>query len=201
MFSYLKGVIAKLDSSSIVLDVNGMGFLLNVPTGVLSRFRIYQEVLMPVVVLLKENSIDIYGFESEEQKLLFNKLLQINGIGPKVAISILSTMSVADFLSAVEKNDYRTIAQSPGVGKKLAQRIILEFRSKMGEDTELSSLLSPQKEVSQEGDEVYLAMVAMGCSSTEAKQASNFARRELGDDAPIEELIRKALLFIKGGRF
>ncbi|MCX8063861.1 MAG: Holliday junction branch migration protein RuvA [Candidatus Hydrogenedentes bacterium] len=201
MFSYLKGVVTKLDNSSMVLDVNGVGFLVSVPTGVMTKFRMYQEILIPVVVLLRESSIDIYGFESEEQKILFNKLLQVNGIGPKVAMSILSAMSISDFLSAVEKNDYKAIAKSPGVGKKLGQRIVLEFKNKMGEDAELSVLLSPHKEVAQDEDEVYLAMVAMGCNSTEARQASNFAKKALGEGAPVEDLIKKALVYIKGGRF
>ncbi len=201
MFSYLKGVVTKIDVSTLVLDVNGLGFLLNVPAGVISNFKVYQEVLLPVVVLLRDNSIDIYGFESEEQRILFNNLLQINGIGPKVALSLLSSMSVVDFLSAVDKNDYRLIAQAPGIGKKLAQRIVLEFRNKMGQDTEISALLSPAKEAIQEGDEVYQAMLAMGCSSAEAKQASVYAKKELGDNASVEDLIRKALEFIRRGKF
>lgn len=201
MFSYLKGIVAKIDASTLVLDVNGIGFLLNVPSGVVSKLKAYQEVLLPVVILLRENGIDIYGFENEEQKILFNNLLQINGIGPKVALSLISTMSVADFLSAVNNNDYKLIAQSPGIGKKLAQRIVLEFRNKMGKDTELSALLSPSKDSYSEGDDVYQAMLTMGCSSSEAKQASNYAKKELGEDAPVEDLIRKALEFIKRGKF
>ncbi|MGC8847129.1 MAG: helix-hairpin-helix domain-containing protein, partial [Candidatus Hydrogenedens sp.] len=100
---------------------------------------------------------------------------------------------------AVMGNDYNLIATAPGIGKKTAQRLILEFRNKMGEDTELSALLSPTEDKVIDRDEVYQAMLSMGCSVNEAKSAVTFARQQLGENASVEDLIRTSLQYLKGG--
>ncbi len=199
MFDYLHGIITKICPNAIVLDVHGIGFLLNVPLSLLSKVHIDEERLIPVYVVWREDSVDIYGFENEEQKLLFQRLVSISGIGPKMALAVLSTLSVNDFRQAVMGNDYNLIATAPGIGKKTAQRLILEFRNKMGEDTELSALLTPPEEKIVDTDEVYQAMLSMGCSNSEARSAVSYARKQLGDHASIEDLIRSALQYLKGG--
>ncbi|HOL21029.1 MAG TPA: Holliday junction branch migration protein RuvA [Candidatus Hydrogenedens sp.] len=199
MFDYLRGVITKVRTNTLVLDIQGVGYLLNAPISLLNKVHVNEEAMFPVYTVWREDSVDIYAFESEEQKLLFQRLIAISGIGPKMAIAILSTLSVNDFRKAVMGNDYHLIATAPGIGKKTAQRLILEFRNKMGEDIELSALLTPREEVLQDTDEAYQAMVSMGCSASEAKSAVSFARKQLGENASIEDLIRIALRYLKGG--
>lgn len=199
MFDYLRGVITKIRSSSLVLDIHGVGYLLNVPISLLNKVHMNEEADFPVHVVWREDSVDIYAFENDEQKLLFQRLISISGIGPKMAMAVLSTLSVNDFRQAVMGNDYNLIATAPGIGKKTAQRLILEFRNKMGEDTELSALLSPPEDKVIDTDEVYQAMLSMGCSANEAKSAVSFARKQLGENASVEDLIRTSLQYLKGG--
>lgn len=199
MFDYLRGIVTKVRSQTLTLDVHGIGFLLNVPLSVINKVHENDEMLFPVYVVWREDAVDIYAFENEEQKLLFQTLISISGIGPKMAMAILSTLTVNEFRKAVMGNDYNLIATTPGIGKKTAQRLILEFRNKMGEDTELSALLSPPENKIADTDEVYQAMISMGCSPTEARNAVNFARKQLGEDARIEDLIRTSLQYLKGG--
>ncbi len=198
MFDYLRGVITKIRSNVLVLDIHGIGYLLNVPINLLNKVRLNEEAIFPVHVVWREDSVDIYGFENDEQKLLFQRLISISGIGPKMAMAVLSTLSVNDFRQAIMGNDYNLIATAPGIGKKTAQRLILEFRNKMGEDTELSALLSPPEEKVADTDEVYQAMLSMGCSATEARNAVSFARKKVGENASVEDLIRTSLQYLKG---
>ncbi len=199
MFDYLRGVITKIRSNVLVLDIHGVGYLLNMPMNLLNKVRLNEEAIFPVHTVWREDSVDIYAFESDEQKLLFQRLISISGIGPKMAMAVLSTLSVNEFRQAIMGNDYNLIATAPGIGKKTAQRLILEFRNKMGEDTELSALLSPPEEKVADTDEVYQAMLSMGCSHTEAKNAVSFARKKLGENASVEDLIRISLQYLKGG--
>lgn len=193
MFAYLRGVITVIKAPMVVVDVHGIGFLAQVPEPFLSKVRVGQEVMMPVYTVWREDSVDLYGFADEEQKSLFLQLISVNGVGPKLALSILSTLRIEDFTRAVMDNDYKKIATTPGVGKKLAQRIILEIKSRLGEDTELAKLISPSESTSSETDEAYQALISMGCTPAEARSAVNFARQQLGVNSPIEEVIRYAL--------
>jgi len=199
MFDYLHGVITRIYPTTLVLDVNGIGFLLSAPLNLLGKIHLEDEVLLPVYTVWREDSVDIYAFENDEQKLLFQRLISISGIGPKTAIAVLSTLSVSEFRRAIMENDFNLISTAQGIGKKTAQRLILEFRNKMGEDTELSALLNPPEEKISDADEVYQAMISMGCSAAEAKGAVSYARKKLGEQASIEDLIRTALKFLKGG--
>jgi len=199
MFDYLRGVITKIRTNALVLDTNGVGYLINVPINLLNKVHLNEEAIFPVQVVWREDSVDIYGFENDEQKMLFQRLVSVSGIGPKIAMAVLSTLSVNEFRQAVMGNDYNLIATAPGIGKKTAQRLILEFRNKMGEDTELSALLSPTEDKVIDNDEVYQAMLSMGCSVNEAKSAVAFARKQLGENASVEDLIRTSLQYLKGG--
>lgn len=199
MFDYLRGVITKIRANTLVLDIHGVGYLLNVPSSLINKVHLNDEVLFPVHTVWREDSVDIYAFDNEDQKLLFQRLISISGIGPKIAMAVLSTLTVNEFRQAVIGNDYNLIATAPGIGKKTAQRLILEFCNKMGEDTELSVLLSPPEDKVIDTDEVYQAMLSMGCSANEAKNAVTFARKQLGDNASVEDLIRTSLQYLKGG--
>lgn len=195
MFAFLRGIVAYTGVNRIVLDVNGVGFDVQVPDSVQRKLSRNQEATLLTYCHIREDSFQIFGFLSEEEKALFTECLDINGVGPKAALGILSALSVSAFAKAIQEHDVTAVTRAPGVGKKLAQRIILEMKNRMGQDPELNALLGTpdKKEDVLEGDDVYEALISLGCSAAEAKKASTYARDTLGKDAKDEELVFTAL--------
>lgn len=195
MFAFLRGIVAYTGINRIVLDVNGIGYEVQVPDSVQRKLSRNQEATLLTYCHIREDSFQIFGFLSEEEKALFVECLDINGVGPKAALGILSTLSVSAFGQAIQEHDVTAVTRAPGIGKKLAQRIILEMKTRMGQHPELNALLGAPDEKSDvvEGDDVYEALMSLGCSAAEAKKASTHARETLGEDATDEELVRTAL--------
>lgn len=194
MFAFLRGTVALMGVNRIALDVNGIGFDILVPDSVLRKLVRQQEATLLTYCHIREDSFQIFGFLYEEERALFNMLLEINGVGPKAALGLLSVLSVDALARAIQEHDITAVSRAPGVGKKLAQRIILEMKTKMGEAPELSALLgAPGADQAPSGDDVFEALVTLGCSTAEAKKAAAHAREVLGESAPDEELVRIAL--------
>ncbi len=195
MFAFLRGTVAYTGINRIGLDVNGVGFDVQVPDSVQRKLTRNQETTLLTYCHIREDSFQIFGFLLEEEKALFMECLEINGVGPKAALGILSVLSVTAFAKAIQEHDVTAVTRAPGIGKKLAQRIILEMKTRMGQDPELNALLGAPDEKSDivEGDDVYEALISLGCSAAEAKKAATHARETLGEDATDEELVRTAL--------
>jgi Holliday junction DNA helicase RuvA len=196
MFAFLRGVVAIKGMDHIALDVNGAGYHILVPEGVQRRLSVDQEARLLTYCYIREDAFQIFGFLTEEERRLFVTLLGINGVGPKAAMALLSALPPARFGQAVLENDVKTITKTPGIGVKTAQRIVLEMRAKMGQDTELSILLGETEAkdaAALEGDDVYEALISMGCTPQEAKRAATQARKACGDGAKDEEVLKAAL--------
>jgi Holliday junction DNA helicase RuvA len=195
MFAFLRGTVAYTGINRIVLDVNGVGFDVQVPDSVQRKLSRNQDATLLTYCHIREDSFQIFGFLSVEEKTLFTECLNINGVGPKAALGILSALSVSAFAQAIQEHDVTAVTRAPGVGKKLAQRIILEMKNRMGQDPELNALLGApdKKEDVVEGDDVYEALISLGCSAAEAKKAATHARETLGEKATDEELVFTAL--------
>jgi Holliday junction DNA helicase RuvA len=194
MFAFLRGTVAIKAIDHIALDVSGVGYLVLVPDSVHRKLVPNQEVTLLTYCHIREQEFTIFGFLKEEEKALFIMLLSINGVGPKVALAVLSGISVTDFGQAILEADIKAFTKIPGVGKKMAQRLVLEMKSKLGQNPELSAILGePDLETSVQGDDVYEALTSLGCTAPEAKKAAALARKQLGNDAPDEELVRVAL--------
>lgn len=194
MFAFLKGAVAAIGVNRVALDVNGMGFDVQIPDTVQRKLAQHQEITLLTYCHIREDSIQIFGFLTEEEKALFAMCLDINGVGPKAALGIMSVLSVSAFARAVQEHDVAAVSRAPGVGKKLAQRIILEIKTRMGQHPELNALLgAPEKQEDYAGDDVYEALISLGCTPAEAKKACAHAREELGEGASDEDLVRAAL--------
>jgi len=194
MFAFLRGVVARKNADSIELDVNGVGYEVHVPARVQHKLLIDSPATLLTYCHIREDAFTIFGFLREDDKALFKTLLTINGIGPRVALAVLSFLTVADLQQAVIENDVKALTKVPGVGKKMAQRLVLELHAKMGEDAELGAILGEgPAETDAEADDVTAALLALGCTHAEAKKAVEKARKTAGPDAPDEELVRAAL--------
>lgn len=194
MFAFLRGTVAAVGVNRIALDVNGIGFEVHVPDTVQRKLTRDQEALLLTYCHIREDSFQIFGFLTEEEKALFTTCLDINGVGPKAALGIMSALSVSAFARAVQEHDVAAVSRAPGVGKKLAQRIILEVKTRMGQHPELNALLGdPEKREDPDSDDVYEALISLGCTSAEARKACSHARQTSGEGASDEELVRAAL--------
>ena len=201
MFAFLRGTVFRKPIGVIELDVSGAGYEVFVPDSVHRRVAVDQDIILLTHCHIREDCFQIFGFLTDEERSLFRMLLAISGIGPKVALSVLSGLGVADFARAVRENDVTAFTRISGVGKKTGQRIILEMKAKMGQDAELDAILGKSDDVASapENDDVAEALCALGCAPQEAKRMAAHARKQLGEGARDEDLVREALRLLRKG--
>ncbi len=197
MYSYIKGTIAYIEEGSIVLDNHDIGYHLFVPQSVIDQVSIGDEVKLFTYFAVREDAMQLYGFLSRDDLELYKMLLGVNGIGPKGAIGILSVMDGDELRFAVLSDDVKTISKAPGIGKKTAQKLIIELKDKLDlEDAfEKKSTHTEEKAGGQKNSaqsEAILALAALGYSNAEAMKAvKKIASDHEGGDT--EELIKAAL--------
>ena len=194
MFAFLRGVVARKGLNYVELDVNGVGYEVWTPDTILRRLVRDQETTLLTYCYIREDAFSIYGFLREEERALFKTLLGSSGIGPKAAMALQSAMGVAEFGRAVMESDVSAFTRVSGIGKKTGQRIILEMKAKLGQDAELSALLGESEAAgSPDTDDAVAALCSLGCTAAEAKKVVAKARKELGDDAKDEDVVKAAL--------
>ena len=132
MFYYLKGTVAEIGQSSLVLDVNGIGFFINTSLKTLSSVKTSAPARLYISESIGESNFDLYGFADLQEKRFFELLISVSGVGPKAAISLLSSFNTDTLVMAIVNDDAKALTAAPGIGKKIAQRIILELRDKLG---------------------------------------------------------------------
>lgn len=144
MFYYLKGELAHRDINSCVIDCAGVGYKLTVSllTSEANAHKLGKEIKLFTYLAVREDGIELFGFGSNEEKECFNKLISVSGVGPKAAMSILSTMTPEKLAIAICAEDKKAIAKAPGIGAKSAARIILELKDKMAKDMLESDIAS-----------------------------------------------------------
>ncbi len=173
MIAFIKGTIEYMTGSEVIINNNGMGYSLQVSTGTIDRLKLKQEALLFTHLYIKEEALSLYGFLSREEVSVFKLLISVSGIGPKTALSVMSLMSPSDLMLAIVSNDVAALSKAQGIGKKTAERMILELRDKtkivepsLGAEAGLqSSGASSEKQDSIE------ALIALGYSRSEALRA------------------------------
>lgn len=193
MIAFLRGTVAEALPQSIVLDVGGVGYEVHVPLSTYDRINpiVGQQAMLKTHLHIRENMQVLYGFATDEERDIFRLLIdRVSGIGPATAIAILSGMNVTSFKSAVVSGDVPSIARAKGVGKKTAERIVLELKDKIG----LASTWEAQQEgtTTQAAADAELALIALGFKQTESRKAIKALLKE-NPQAGTDELIRGAL--------
>lgn len=190
MIAYLRGTVEERSDGSVVLDVYGVGYRVFVSARTLAELPPPPEpVQLFTYELLREEGHVLYGFRAREERDVFALVLSVNGVGPRTALNILSAMNAEEILGAIRGGNVEAFARVSGVGKKIAQRILLELQGKVGavERFVLSSAASgPVAEAIQ-------ALVALGASEEQAGRAVAESQRVFGKDASVEDLVRAAL--------
>ena len=192
MIDHIRGLLTEKNPTHIVVDAGGVGFSVRIP---LSSYRAFGEVGEEIKVLCylhaREDSLQLFGFATEQERELFQLLISVSGIGPRLAQGILSGMSVADFKSALLNHDLIALTSAPGVGKKTAERLILELKEKVGEvkiDRETAQVIGD----SSVGEEAVMALVSLGYNRSKAQQLVQRVFHET-DVKSVEDIIRQAL--------
>ena len=140
MFYHIAGTVAELDSYLAVIDCSGVGYALNVSANTLSRLRPGERAKLYVSEIVKEDAFDLYGFYTKAEKRSFELLIGVSGVGPKAALSILSSSTPENLAMAILAGDEKALTVAPGIGKKIAQRVVYELRDKMAKETGSLSL-------------------------------------------------------------
>ncbi len=194
MFAYLKGLVDYKDPTLVVLDVNGVGYQINIPLSTYEVLPLKSKLVKLLIYYhVREDTQSLFGFATKEEKDLFLMLINISGIGPKMALTILSGATPAQFKNRIISGDLKALTLISGIGMKTAKRIIVELREKfVGMDEELPEEITGGA-VSKIGDEALRALLALGYRRGESLDAVKKAYKELGGEASIEKFIKVAL--------
>jgi len=192
MISYVRGVLDYKEPSLVIVDINGIGYEVFVPLSTYQKLpAVGGQVKLHTYHYVREDAMQLYGFLSSEEKEVFELVLSISGVGTKVALSILSFISVNEFRRAIAQGDMKTLTKIPGIGKKSAERMVLELKDKIG-DIQIDERMLRLLEAESTNDAVS-ALLTLGAGQSAAEYAVYRAERLLGEEAKIEDLIAQAL--------
>ena len=187
MIATLRGEITQIEDNAVILEVGGVGMRVFVPAPLREKLNVGEVVLLQTHLVVREDSLTLYGFETGSDRQLFLLLLGVDGVGPKMALSVLSTLNVDTVQRAVFSEEPDLLSRVPGVGKKTAQKIALYLKDKMKPVSGLEKIAS----MSDTDSEVLAALTALGYSVIEAQTALQSIPRDAPDD--VEERLRMAL--------
>ena len=191
MISSLQGNIDAVSTDSMIVNVNGVGFKVSVPTSVLSEMgMIGREVKLYTHLHVREDDLSLYGFGSIDELRLFETLISVSGLGPKTALGMLSAMSADHVAMAIASGSVEILTTIPGIGKKTADRLILELKDKVGG----VMISSPAGRAAQENADVVTALVSLGYSVTETTRA--VGSLPTGQKLSLEDKVKLALQYL-----
>ncbi|MGY0375076.1 Holliday junction branch migration protein RuvA [Clostridium sp. JNZ J1-5] len=197
MFDYIKGTYIGLNKEYIVVENNNIGYKIYTSGSTMAKMpNINEEVKIYIEQIVREDFLGLYGFLTEEEREMFNLLMTINGVGRRAALSLLSIASVSKLKLAILSGDYKTLTKAPGVGKKIAQRIVLELKdkiSKIGEsDIDLENIIDTTQDISRNHDEALEALIALGFTEKESESAL----KTVDTNGSLEEIIKSSLKYL-----
>ena len=198
MYSYIKGELAEINTDHIVIDVNGIGYMIFIPSQALDYLPAIGEIIkVHTYLYMREDAMILYGFLTKDELEIFILLITVSGIGPKGGLAILSTLSADDLRFAVLSGDSKAIAKAPGVGSKTAQRVIIDLKDKLSLEDAFEKKLEHENEKiniasnSQVKNDAVMALNALGYSSSESLKA--VSKVEITEEMDVEDVLKAAL--------
>ena len=187
MIGRLTGILLEKNPPQILLDVQGVGYELDVPMSTFYNLpALNEKVVLHTQLIVREDAHLLFGFLTHEERVAFRQLLKISGVGPKLALSVLSGLSLGDLAHAVANKDVSRLTKIPGVGKKTAERLLLELQGKFAVSGAGTSQGAP---VASSGNDIVNALLALGYNEKEA----DWAAKQLPKEADVSGGIRQAL--------
>ncbi len=197
MIGFLRGKLLQKLPPFILLDVNGVGYELEAP---MATFYMLPEehgaVSLFTHLVVREDAQLLFGFSDQSQRQLFRLLLKVNGVGPKVALAILSTLSAEEFISCIHREDAGTLVKVPGIGKKTAERMIIDMRdriSELGDSASIEGRVATNEVLENPVQDAIGALISLGYKSADAKKAVRTVESEYSQR---DDLIKNALQYL-----
>lgn len=192
MIATLRGEIIQIEDTSIVIEINGVGMRVFVPAPLRERASVGDAIFLYTHLVVREDAWSLYGFELQADRDIFNLLLGVDGVGPKVALSVLSTLNLDTIQRAVFNDQAELLSRVPGVGKKTSQKIILHLHDRLKPVSGLDRIAT----MSESDGEVLAALTSLGYSVVEAQAAIQSLPKEAPPE--VEERLRIALQYFSG---
>ena len=197
MIAQIRGRLASKEPHRVIVDVNGVGYQVFIPLSTYYQLpEVPGEVVLHTHTHVREDALQLFGFHTRDEQTLFELLQGVTGIGPRLATNILSGISVEELVPALSEGNLARLRAVPGVGKKLAERLVVELREKVGTVRlahTVSAPAAPAPVADRIVEDVVSALVNLGCNRKEALKAAEGARQALGPTAEFERLIKAAL--------
>ena len=206
MIGLLRGIVMAVDTDKLILEVSGIGYIVNTSARTLSGLKEGDEKTLYTHLIVREDDLILYGFNNIEDKELFTLLLSVSGIGPKAAAGILSIFSVNQVVTAIMKEDSTMLTEVPGIGAKTAKRVILELKEKVKDKADIYTQTSPDSErgtvdtnmFSRQADEALETLLALGFNRMEAREALRIV--DENSELTVEERIKQALRYMASSK-
>ncbi len=193
MIARLKGLVDSVSADALIVDVNGVGYLVQASTRTLSALSVGQPVALHIETQVREDAITLFGCPTEHELAAFRALITVQGVGGRVALNILSVLTPDQVAHAVAAGDSASLARANGVGPKLAQRIANELKGKMGAVAVAAGAPLPVQTGARLTDDAMAALAALGFKPMDASRAVAEALAELGEGAGLNDVVRVAL--------
>ena len=187
MIATLRGEVIQIEENALVIEVGGVGLRVHVPKPLSGKSKVGEKAFVYTHLIVRETELSLYGFESQPDRDLFNLLLGVSGIGPKVSLSVLSTMNIESVQRAIFSDEPELLSRVPGIGKKSAQKIALYLQDRLKPSDSLESVAA----MSDSDSEVLEALTALGYSIVEAQSAIQSIPKDAPND--VEQRLRLAL--------
>ncbi|WP_101524611.1 Holliday junction branch migration protein RuvA [Nocardioides houyundeii] len=193
MIAFVRGRVAAVTPLSAVLEVGGVGLELMCTPGTLATLRPGHESTLPTSMVVREDSMTLFGFLDDDEKGCFELVQTASGVGPKVAQAMLAVLTPDDLRRAISSDDVKTLTRVPGIGQKGAQRIILELRDRIGAPTGSGAAAGGVSAAQPWRDQVHQGLLGLGWSAKEADKAVEAVSDEAGAQPDVGRLMRAAL--------
>lgn len=193
MFYYIEGTVTLIDVGLAVLDCGGVGYALNTTANSLSRLHIGEKARMFVYEVIREDCFDLYGFATIEEKRSFEMLVGVSGVGPKAAQAILSSNTPESLSLAIVSGNEKSLTTVPGIGKKIAQRIVMELRDKLSKEIGEIDMSSASQPAAVKGDKRGDAAAALGVLGYGTNEINAALKGLDTQQLSVEDIIRQAL--------
>ncbi|WP_121250988.1 Holliday junction branch migration protein RuvA [Nocardioides ferulae] len=192
MIAFVRGPVAAVTLSSAVLEVGGVGLEVMCTPGTLATLRVGQPATLPTSMIVREDSLTLFGFLDDDEKAVFELVQTASGVGPKLAQAILAVLAPDELRRAVAGEDVKTLTRVPGIGQKGAQRIILELKDRLGAPVGGRPASAPPPAAAWR-DQVHQGLVGLGWSARDAEKAIETVAPQAGDVPDVAALLRAAL--------
>jgi holliday junction DNA helicase RuvA len=193
MISFLKGKLAHQEPSQVIIDVNGVGYAVNISLQTFGAIKNKESIFLYTHLAIREDAHVLFGFSTEAEKRMFLNLISVNGVGPSTAIVMLSYMDVEELKTAIVREEIATLQKVKGIGGKTAQRLIVELKDKLKKEVPEENMVSATGIHNSIKQQALSALVTLGIPKPSAEKSVDAILKKSGNNLTLEDLVKQAL--------